>query len=439
MTIVSASEFKERRQKFSDQLQTNSIAIIPGASEILRNGIDNSFQFRQNSDFYYLTGFNEPEAVAVIIKENNSTRYILFNRPSDPLMEIWHGRRTGQEGALKVYHADESYSIDEFQKKLPALLEGHELLYFTFGKQMTLDIKINKTINRLREKLRSGVKVPQAVINPEVILHEMRLHKSDAEIQTMRKANQISIEGHRKAMQICKPGKYEYELQAAMTEIFMRHGSLSYAYSPIVGAGENSCILHYSENNAQIQENDIVLIDAGCEHENYSSDITRSFPANGKFSSEQRAIYEIVLKAQLDTLQMIKPGIPFPSIQENVARIITEGLVELGILKGNVNELIEQNAFTTFYMHRAGHWIGLDTHDMGNYKPNNEWRKLVPNMVLTVEPGIYISSNTPNVDKKWWGIGIRIEDDVLITQEGCESFTASLPKTIDDIEALMRG
>jgi Xaa-Pro aminopeptidase len=439
MAIIPASEYQQRRQQLVNQLQPNSITIIPGATEIMRNGIDNHFQFRQNSDFYYVTGFDEPDAIAVLLKDASSTSYLLFNRPRDPVMEIWNGRRAGQEGAVKHFGADQAFDIHEFEQKLPELLQGREVLYFAFGRQMHWDRIINKYINRLREKLRSGVSVPHTIINPETYLHEMRLHKSATEIATMRKANDISIEAHIKAIQHCKPGKYEYELQAVMTETFLRHGSHSYAYYPIVGTGENSCILHYQENKHQINDGDIVLIDAGCEYENYSSDITRSFPANGKFTAEQRAIYDIVLNAQVETLKIVKPGTVYPLMQETVAKIITEGLISLGLLKGNLSDLIAKQAYTTFYMHRSGHWLGLDTHDVGNYKPNNDWRKLASGMVLTVEPGIYISPNTPNVDKKWWGIGIRIEDDVLVTEKGCESFTQALPKTINDIEALMRG
>lgn len=433
MSIVTSKEYQQRRETFMKKMAPHSIAIIPSAPEQHRTG-DQSFLFRPNNDFYYLTGFEEPESVAVLF----DNQFYLFNRPRDQLMEIWNGRRAGQEGAEKIYCADKAFSIEEFETQLIELLKNREVLYFAFGRQMHWDRIISNTINKLRAKIRAGINVPQTIINPEIYLHEMRLHKSPDEIKTMKKAAEISIKAHIKAMQACKPGKYEYELQAVMVEEFLRSGSFTPAYNPIIGSGENSCILHYFENNKPIQNGDIVLIDAGCEFENYASDITRSFPANGKFSPEQKLIYNLVLKAQLAGIEQVKPGTSYPAIQETVVKVITEGLVELGLLSGKIDDLIEQKAYQVFYMHNAGHWLGLDTHDVGSYKPNNEWRKLAPGMVLTVEPGIYISANTPGVDEKWWNIGIRIEDDVLVTEKGHEVITGGLIKTIDDIEALMK-
>jgi Xaa-Pro aminopeptidase len=433
MSIITFDEYKNRRKTFLKKLQPNSIAIIPSSPEYQRNW-DNPFPYRQNNDFYYLTGFNEPEAVAVFFDD----QFYLFNRKRDPLMEIWNGRRAGQLDAEKIYGADKAFVYESFETTLFELLKNRETLYFAFGRQMHWDRIIYKTINDLRTKVRAGVNVPSIMINPEIFLHEMRLHKSPAEIATMKKAADISVNAHLKAIQTCKPGKYEYELQAVMLEECTKNGSFSQAYYPIVGSGENSCILHYNENNRQIQNGDIVLIDAGCEYENYASDITRSFPANGKFSVEQKAIYEIVLKAQLAGIEKVKPGVSYPTIQETVIIVFTVGLIEIGLLKGNYEDLIQQKAYQPFYMHNAGHFLGLDTHDVGSYKPNNEWRKLSQGLVLTVEPGIYISSNTPNVDEKWWNIGIRIEDDILVTEKGCEVLTERLPKKIDDIEALMQ-
>lgn len=434
MSIVTTTEYQQRRENLLKKMAPQSIAIIPSAQEHNRTG-DSHFLFRPNSDFYYLTGFEEPEAVAVLFDD----QFLLFNLPRDPLMEIWNGKRAGQEGAEKNYGAHKAFSIEIFETQLIELLKNRDVLYFAFGRQMRWDRIINNTINKLRAKVRAGINVPQTIINPEIYLHEMRLHKSPAEISTMKKAAEISTRAHIKAMQNCKPGKYEYELQAVMLEEFTRSGSFSPAYNSIIGSGENSCILHYHENNKQIQNGEIVLIDAGCEFENYASDITRCFPANGKFSPEQKAIYNLVLKTQLAGIEKVKPGTLYPAIQETVVKIITEGLVELGLLSGNIDDLIQQKSYQLFYMHNAGHWLGLDTHDVGNYKPNNEWRKLAPGMVLTVEPGIYISAHTPGVDQKWWNIGIRIEDDVLVTEKGNEIITGRLLKNIDDIEALMKA
>lgn len=434
MTIVTADEYQNRRKAFCEKMLPNSIAIVPSSPECIRSA-DQHFPYRAQSDFYYLTGFEEPEAIAVFFED----QFWLFNRPRDVLMEIWNGRRAGQEGAKQQYGADNALPFETFETHLLDLLKNREVLYFAFGRQMHWDRLIHHAINQLRAKVRAGVNVPQQIINPEIYLHEMRLHKSAKEIATMKKAAEISMEAHVCAMQACRPGKYEYELQAVMQEVFLRSGSFSPAYYPIIGSGENSCILHYHENNRQIQNGDIVLIDAGCEFENYACDITRSFPANGKFSPEQKAIYEIVLEAQLTAIEKVKPGTAYPVMQETAVEVITKGLVAIGLLKGKVKTLIEQKAWQTFYMHNAGHWLGLDTHDVGNYKPHEAWRQLAPGMVLTVEPGIYIAPHTPNVDEKWWNIGIRIEDDVLVTEKGNEVLTGKLVKKVADIEALMRG
>jgi len=430
--LIEMKEYQQRRQAFMKKMLPNSIALFPSAPEILRNW-DNPYPYRQNNDFYYLTGYNEPESIAVLFDNT----FWLFNRPRDPSMEIWNGRRSGQEGAEKNYHADKAFDSQTFNEKLLELLKDKEILYFAFGRQMHWDRVINNAINTLRIKVRTGIAVPQTIINPETIVHEMRMHKSPAEIKTMKKAAEISIKAHSRAMQTCSPLKYEYELQAVMFETFLQSGSLSPAYQPIIGAGENSCILHYNENNKQIQEGEIVLIDSGCEYQNYASDITRSFPANGKFSSEQKAVYDVVLKAQLEAITKIKPGTPWPHLQETVVKVITQGLVDIGLLKGNVQDLIEQKAYFKFYMHGAGHLLGLDTHDVGNYKPNNAWRNLEPGMVLTIEPGIYIAKDD-SVDKRFWDIGIRIEDNILVTESGHENLTEKLAKTTDEIEALMK-
>lgn len=432
-TMIDMKEYQQRRQKFMAAMLPNSIAIIPGAKEYMRNW-DNPFPYRQNNDFYYLTGFNEPESVAVLFDNT----YWLFNRPRDPAMEIWNGRRQGQAGAEQNYLADKAFDIQLLKEKLPELLKDREVLYFPFGRQMEWDRVIQQSINTLRVKVRAGIAVPEMIVNPEKILHEMRLHKSPAEINVMKKAAEISINAHLCAMKRCQPGMYEYELQAAMYEIFIQSGSLSPAYQPIIGSGENSCILHYNENNKKIENGDIVLIDSGCEYQNYASDITRSFPANGKFSPEQKAVYNVCLAAQTEAMKLVKPGLPWPSLQETVIKTITEGLVDIGLLKGSVQDLIDQKAYFKFYMHGAGHFLGLDTHDVGNYKPNKQWRPLESGMAFTIEPGIYIAKDDA-VDERFWNIGIRIEDNILVTETGFENLTERLPKTVDEIESLMQG
>lgn len=400
MPIIQASEFAQRRQQLLKKMGQDAIAIITAAPEVSRNG-DSHYLYRQNSDFYYLTGFTEPEAIAVLIPGRAEGEYVLFNRMRDPAKEIWTGRRAGQEAAREIYGADEAYPTAEFEKKLPGLLRN-----------------------------RKQIKV-------EDLIHEMRLFKSDAEAAAMRKAAEISVLAHQRAMRSCKPGMFEYELEAEIMYEFYRFGSRYPAYTSIVGTGENSCVLHYNDNNMQIKAGDLVLIDAGCEYENYASDITRTFPANGRFTAEQKAIYEIVLRAQQAAIAAIKPGMRWDVPQEICVRTITEGLVDVGILQGSVDDLIAQKKYFQFYMHRSGHWLGLDVHDAGSYAVNGNVRKVESGMTFTVEPGIYIAPNSLGIDKKWWSIGVRIEDDVLVTANGCDVLSGALPKTVSDIESLM--
>ncbi len=436
--MITQQEYAQRRKTLFEKMGKNSIAIFPSSPECVRSG-DTHFAFRQNSDLYYLTGFSEPEAVAVFMTGNGNNEYILFNRPRDAFSEIWYGRRAGQEGAQKNYAVDKAFSINEFIEKLPDLLLNRETLYYAIGRNVEFDEQILNGINKLRHKVRSGVGAPINIINSEIFLHEMRLKKSTAEIETMRKAAQISVAAHIKAMKNCRPGLFEYHLEAELLHEFFSNGCRSVAYNPIIGGGENSCILHYQENNAELKNGDVVLIDAGGEYQNYSSDLTRTFPVNGKFSPEQKAIYEIVLAAQLEGIKKVKPGTSWPQIQQTMVNVITEGLVNLGLLQGHASDLIETKAYQTFYMHNSGHWLGLDTHDVGSYQINGNWRDLETGMVLTVEPGIYIAANTPNVDAKWWNIGIRIEDDVLVTKDGPDILSDGLPKDITDIQQIMNG
>lgn len=434
--MINMTEYAKRRKALMQTIGSDAILILPAASEILRNG-DAHYPHRQSSDFYYLTGFNEPEAVVVLAPKRKAGEYILFNRVRDPLHEIWDGPRAGQEGARKHFHADQAFPISEFKKMLPELLAGREVVHYPLARNKQFDKVIFNAIQDCRQKIRTGLQTPQAFADIEPSIHEMRLLKSPAEIATMQKAVDITAKAHEHAMKICKPGMYEYELEAALQYEFFRHGARSPAYTSIVGSGRNTCILHYIANDKKIEKGDLVLIDAGAEYQNYAADITRTFPANGKFTGEQRAIYELVLEAQLAAIAAVKPGAPFTITQDTVVKVITQGLIDLKLLKGRVDDLIEKKAYTDFYMHRAGHWIGLDVHDVGQYKVGAHWRKFAPGMMITVEPGIYISSDLKHIPTKWHNIGVRIEDNVLVTKKGHDVLSHKIPKKIKEIEALV--
>ena len=403
-------EYKKRQKSLLKALGSNSAAIIPTATEKTRNR-DADYAFRPDSDFRYMTGFNEPEAVAVFIPGRKDGQYVLFCRESDPLMEIWNGRRAGLDGAKSDYQVDEVFSINKLDEILPTLLENIERVYYSIGYDESFDKRLMEWVNKVRHKARTGILAPQEFHSLDHIIHELRLIKSSAEIKTMRDACKISAKAHKKAMQACKPGIREHVVEAELNHTFTAHGCPA-AYTSIVGGGENGCILHYTENDAELKDGDLLLIDAGAELDCYASDITRTFPVNGKYNPEQKIIYEIVLAA------------PF------AARI--------GLLKGDLNKLIKDNAYNKFYMHRTGHWLGMDVHDVGDYKINGKWRKLEAGMVLTVEPGLYIAANSKGVAKKWWDIGIRIEDDILVTKTGFDVLSKDTPKTIEEIERLMQ-
>lgn len=434
--MINMTEYAKRRKALMQEIGSDAILILPAAPEILRNG-DAVYAHRQNSDFYYLTGFNEPEAVMVLAPKRKGGEYILFNRVRDPAHEIWDGPRAGQEGARKHFQANESYPIGDFKKMLPELLAGREVVHYPLARNNQFDKTIFKAIQDCRAKIRTGLQTPKSFVDIEPTIHEMRLLKSAAEIATMQKAVDITAVAHEHAMKICKPGMYEYELEAALQYDFIRHGARFAAYNSIVGSGRNTCILHYITNDKKIENGDLVLIDAGAEYQNYAADITRTFPANGKFSGEQRAIYELVLEAQLAAIAAVKPGASFTITQDKVVKVITQGLVDLKLLKGRVDDLIEKKAYFDFYMHRAGHWLGIDVHDVGQYKVGANWRKLAPGMVLTVEPGIYISSDLKHVPKNWHNIGVRIEDNVLVTKKGHDVLSQKIPKKVKEIESLV--
>lgn len=429
------NEHKRRRRQLMRMMEPESIAILPAATERIRNR-DVHYPYRQDSDFYYLTGFPEPEAVAVLIPKRTHGEYVLFCRERDPTKELWDGPLAGQEGAVEEYGADDSFPISDLDEILPRMLEQCERVYYAMGCDADLDRRMSEWINRIRGRARTGVHAPIEFIALDHYLHELRLIKSPAEIRLMRKAARISAQAHVRTMQNCRAGMTEFQLQAEFEHECMRRGARHQAYPAIVGGGANGCVLHYIDNDAELTDDDLVLIDAGCELDHYASDITRTFPVNGRYSDAQRQLYSIVLDAQKAAIDTVRPGAHWNEPHEAAVKVITKGLRKIGLLKGTVPKLIKDEAYRPFFPHRTGHWLGMDVHDVGDYKIDGEWRQLEPGMVLTVEPGIYIPP-TKGIAKKWWGIGIRIEDDVLVTRDGNEVLSSPVPKDIEDIEALM--
>ncbi|MDP9554688.1 UNVERIFIED_ORG: Xaa-Pro aminopeptidase [Pseudomonas parafulva] len=436
MSRIPKAEYARRRKALMAQMVPNSIAILPAAAVAIRNR-DVEHVYRQDSDFQYLSGFPEPEAVIALIPGREHGEYVMFCRERNPERELWDGLRAGQEGAVRDFGADDAFPIADIDEILPGLIEGRERVYSAMGSNPEFDRRLMDWINVIRSKARLGAQPPNEFVALDHLLHDMRLYKSAAEVKVMRTAAEISAKAHVRAMQACRPGLHEYSLEAELDYAFRQGGAKMPAYGSIVAAGRNGCILHYQQNDAPLKEGDLVLIDAGCEIDCYASDITRTFPVSGRFSSEQKAIYELVLSAQAAAFAEIAPGKHWNHAHEATVRVITEGLVELGLLKGDVQSLIESEAYRAFYMHRAGHWLGMDVHDVGDYKVGGEWRVLEPGMALTVEPGIYIAADNESVAKKWRGIGIRIEDDVVVTRQGCEILTSGVPRTLAEIEALM--
>lgn len=429
------NEFKKRRKHLMQDMGKDSIAILPTAGEQVRNR-DVLYPFRPDSNFLYLTGFWEPEAVLVLIPGRKHGEYVLFCREKDETQEIWHGRRHGQEGVLQHYGVDDSFPIADIDEILPGLMENKTRVFYTMGIQTDFDQRLMGWVNQLKQKVRMGINAPGEFMALDHPLHEMRLFKSAYEIKMMKKAAAISSQAHKRLMRSCRAGMFEYQLEAEFIHECMHNGCRDSAYPSIVGGGENACILHYTENDALLNDGDLVLVDAGGEYQGYASDITRTFPVSGQFSAEQKALYEIVLDAQYAAIEMIYPGSHWNAPHEAAVKTITRGLVRLGLLKGRIDKLIRDEAYKAFYMHKTGHWLGLDVHDVGDYKVDSEWRMLEMGMVLTIEPGIYTGDNR-KIAKKWRNIGIRIEDDVRVTRTGYEILTSRAPKTIEEIEALM--
>ena len=426
---------RSQLQEFMRRMEPNSVAIIPSAREATRSN-DTHYRFRQDSDFFYLTGFEEPDAIAVI-KPSQSPKYTLFVRPRDPEREIWDGRRAGVEGARQDFGADESFPIAEFDEKLNDILDGAERLYYRLGVNTDLDDTIIRQIARMRAINRKPIHPPQTIIDPATIVHELRVLKSPEEIEIMQRAADIAAEAHVEAMKAVRPGMNEYEVEALIERVFRERGAAAPAYTSIVGAGPNATVLHYINNDGQLRDGDLLLVDAGAEYKGYASDITRTYPINGRFTKPQREIYELVLKAQKACVEMVRPGVTHDQLKQHSIEVLTEGMVELGLLKGDPKELIKEKKHEQFYMHGLGHMLGLDVHDVGRYYYGKESRALEPGVVMTVEPGIYVSVATKDISEQYLGIGVRIEDDVLCTQNGPRVLTTKVPKEADEIEALM--
>ena len=428
-------EFARRRKTLTQMVGDGGIAILPSAP-IRTRSRDVEYRYRQDSDFYYLTGFAEPDAVAVIVPGRDSGEYLLFCRERDAEKERWDGQRMGTDGVLEHYHADDAFPIDDIDDILPGIMESCERVYYTMGLYKDFDARIADWVNSLRSGGSQGLHTPQEFVALDHILHDMRLYKSRSEISAMRKSARVAVAAHKRAMRVARPGLYEYEVEAEFIHEFRRNDARN-SYSPIVAAGANACTLHYVDNSAELEDGQLLLIDAGCELDYYASDITRTFPVNGRFTPEQRAVYEIVLEAQLAAIDKVRKGNHWNDPHDAAVRVITKGLKKIGLLDGSLPKLIRDGAYREFYMHRTGHWIGMDVHDVGDYKVGDEWRILESGMVMTVEPGVYISGGR-KVPKKWRNIGIRIEDDVAVTTNGPDVLTKGLVKDPDGIEALMQ-
>jgi len=435
---------KPQLTEFMRRMDPKSVAIIPAAREAVRSH-DTNYRYRQNSDFFYLTGFEEPDAIAVIAPAQEK-KFTLFVRPRDPERAIWDGYRAGVEGAVADYNADEAFPIADFDAKLPEILDGPASLYYAFGHANSeLDEKIIRQLTLMRETNRKPLEPPQTIIDPSSILHEMRVFKSDAEVEIMQRAADIAAAAHVEAMQTARAGMKEYEVEALLEASFRRQGAAGSSYTSIVGSGANATVLHYITNQDTLRDGDLLLVDAGAEYEGYASDITRTFPINGKFSSAQRDIYDLVLQTQMSCIDMVRPGVRLEDLKTHSVEMLTEGMVKLGLLKGDPSKLIEEKKFMQFYMHNLGHFLGIDVHDAGRYYFSGESRPAEPGMVMTIEPGLYISPDTKDIPEefnqdvpaKYLGIGVRIEDDVLVTENGARVLTHKVPKDADEIEALM--
>ena len=431
---MNHKEFEKRRRQLMRMVGHGGIVILPSAPVRTRSR-DVEYNYRQDSDFYYMTGFAEPESVAVLVPGRANGEYLLFCRERDPKREQWDGLRAGQAGAVEHYGADDAFPIEDLDDILPGIMESCDRVYYTMGMYAEFDTRMAEWVNTLRAKLNRGVHTPQEFVALDHLLHDMRLYKSRSEISAMRKSAKVAVEAHKRAMRLTEPGLFEYEVEAEFRHEFRRNDAWV-SYSPIVAGGKNACILHYVENNVELKDGELLLIDAGCELDYYASDITRTFPVNGRFSPEQRAVYEIVLEAQHAAIEKTLVGNHWNEPHDAAVKVITKGLRKLGLLEGSLPKLIKDGAYQPYYMHRTGHWIGMDVHDVGDYKVGDEWRMLETGMVTTVEPGIYIG-NSRKIPKAFRNIGIRIEDDVAVTNKGPDVLSKGLVTDPDDIESLM--
>jgi Xaa-Pro aminopeptidase len=427
--------YAQRRARLAARME-GGIAVVPTAPERARNR-DTQYPYRYDSYFYYLTGFDEPGAVVVIVAGEHA-RTVLFCRDKDPDREIWDGFRYGPEAARETFGFDEAHSIESLDEVMPDLVSNQPALFCHLGADTVWDARVLGWVNEVRARSRAGVSAPADIRDVNAVVDEMRLVKDAAEIDLMRRAAAISAQAHRRAMQAARPGSTEYEIEAEILHEFRRQGSQSPAYTSIVAGGANACVLHYVRNDTPLRNGDLLLIDAGCELGGYASDITRTFPVNGTFSAPQRAVYEMVLEAQAAAIAVIKPGARWNEPHDAAVKVIAAGLIDLKLLSGSLDEVLEKETYKQFYMHRTGHWLGLDVHDVGDYKREGAWRALEPGMVLTVEPGCYIRPG-PGVPQEFSNIGVRIEDDALVTRAGCDIITEAAPKTVAAVESLMQA
>lgn len=429
------SLYAERRRAYLDALGPDAVAVVSSLPERVRNG-DSHYHFRQHSDVHYLTGFDEPETTVVLRPGATGEEVVMFVRPRDPEMEVWNGRRAGLEGAKADYGADVAYPHTELATRLGDLIANREHLHYALGLDRDLDALVAATIARLRKSEKRGKRPPRAVVDPRAALHELRLHKGEDELVLLRRAASITSEAHVAAMRLGRPGRHEYELEATLDYTFRSRGGMGPGYGTIVGAGVNATILHYVDNDRRIEDGDLVLVDAGCEYQHYTADVTRTWPASGGFRGAQRDVYALVLAVQKSAVAMVAPGVTLDAIHDHCVRGLTEGMVALGLLPGPVEARIEDQAFKKFYMHGTSHWLGMDVHDVGAYTAGGKSRPLAPGMVITVEPGLYIAADAADVPEALRGIGVRIEDDVLVTADGHDNLTAACPKEIADLEAI---
>lgn len=433
--MIDSKEFARRRRQLMRMAGRDAIVIVPSAPMQVRNN-DAHYPYRQDSDFHYLTGFGEPDSVLALVPGRQQGETILFCRERDRTREQWDGSRAGQEGAVAQFGMDDAFPIEDIDDILPGLIEGRSRVYYHFGRDSDFDLVLMGWVNRVRAQVRQGARPPHEFVALSHLLHDLRLYKSRAELRLMRKSAQIAAEAHIRAMRTTRPGMNEHEVEAELLHTFRKHGAVP-SYEPIVGGGANACVLHYRANNSVLRDGDLLLIDAGAEYSCYASDITRTLPVNGRYTPEQRALYDLVLAAQIAAIDEVRPGRPFDAYHEAAVRTLTSGLIKLGLLKGSLKSNLEEHSYRKFYMHKTGHWLGLDVHDVGDYRVDGEFRELEAGMVVTVEPGIYISPDMKGVPARWRGIGIRIEDDVVVNDGEPEVISAGVPKNPDEIESLM--